>query len=739
MKSISTCEQSKNCSFRTIKWSRLFGVFCKLNLLLFLVFFTSFNLTAQITVDGNPTDWANFRNNPLYATNAYSHDANNSNDNQFTQGSKDDMPISGWAWSNGSTNNKGDITNGAAILTSELVGGVAHNMLSFCGDRAVNNGDAAIGFWFFKTAVGLIGVTAGTFSGSHADGDLLVVSHFTQGGGQADIFIYKWSTAINGLLAPVTSNAAAVNSIARPVPAGFTYVSANYPIGDFFEGKIDLTNLGVSPCFANFLLETRNSQSLAASLQDLTFGSFTQTISPPGTTGAARCGTGNVTLTASGCTGGTLNWYDAATGGTLVNTGSSYTVNLSATTTFYVSCTSADGCVSARTAVTGTINGNPTVVASATPTTNVNIGSAPPHYTLSTTVNGTLSNTGYNYSWSQNPPQGPTTGTLSSTIIANPTFTANIAQSFTWTVTAVDKVTGCSNTSPVTRIVNPVAGCPTVIRTPVCSGTTNTYTADAGPASTETWVWSVNNGATINAVPANGGQSISVTAGTQSFTLTLTKSFANTALPNVVCNYPVTVNPLAAPPNVTYIPPTCTQSTFSVQVTNPEVGSSYKLTQLDGNIVTLPASGGYVSGTLIFTGLHIGQGYSIVSTTSAGCKSNPNECGVFTSLVAGRTSQTSVTDDVRIQLIADAPGVFASPNPFVDKIRFSVTTEVSGNGSLELYNLMGQKVHTVYQGYFDNNMLRTFEYKVPLSQRANLIYLLRIGNKKTSGKLIGIR
>jgi hypothetical protein len=84
-----------------------------------------------------------------------------------------------------------------------------------------------------------------------------------------------------GLTGPTTSNTAAVNATVQPVPTGFSYASANYPIGDFFEGKVDLTALGLSPCFANFLLETRNSQSITASLQDLTFGSFTTNVDPP--------------------------------------------------------------------------------------------------------------------------------------------------------------------------------------------------------------------------------------------------------------------------------------------------------------------------------------------------------------------------------------------------------------------------------------------------------------------------
>ena len=44
-------------------------------------------------------------------------------------------------------------------------------------------------------------------------------------------------------------------------------------------------------------------------------------------TGATRCGNGQVVLTATGNGGTTINWYDAATGGTLVGTGSPATIN----------------------------------------------------------------------------------------------------------------------------------------------------------------------------------------------------------------------------------------------------------------------------------------------------------------------------------------------------------------------------------------------------------------------------
>ena len=577
----------------------------------------SFNLSAQITVDGNPFDWANFQTN--YPTNAYSQDANNTNDNQFTQGSKDGNALSTWAWTNGQTNNKGDISNAGALLTVES----GHNMLAFCGDRAVNNGDAAIGFWFFKTEVGVVGTTAGTFSGTHANGDLLVVSHFTQGGGTATISIYTWQNG--GLTGPISSSNAAVNSIVRPVPAGFTYASANYPIGDFFEGKIDLTNLGVAPCFTNFLLETRNSQSITASLQDFTFGSFTQTVSPPSTTDGTTCGSGAVMLSASGCTGGTLKWYDAETGGALVNTGSSYSLNITSTTTFYVSCTTADGCLSERTPVTAT---------------KLELPAAPSTMGAARCGNGSV--------------------TLSAS--------------------------GCSG------------------------GTLKWYSAATGGAS-------INTGSTFT---------VNITS-TITYYVSCTNAAGCVSARTAVI---ATLLPNPAAPLVAYIGPSCTETSFKVQVNNPVVGNTYTLKQLDGNTVTLP-----YANPLIFSNLHIGQGYSVISITVDGCKSNPNECGTF----APPAPLKSNPINLKVEQIKEKATVIASPNPYSDNIRFTVKSPISGQGALELYNMLGQQVKIIHQGNFEKDIEQTFEYEVPANQRANLIYHFRIGDEKTSGKLMSFK
>ncbi len=76
------------------------------------------------------------------------------------------------------------------------------------------------------------------------------------------------------------------------------------------------------------------------------------------------------------------------------------------------------------------------------------------------------------------------------------------------------------------------------------------------------------------------------------------------------------------------------------------------------------------------------------------------------------------------------------PDP---RIRFTLKSSMSGQGSLELYNMLGQKMKTVFQGYVIAGQAQTIEYAVPNSQRANLIYLFRVGTETTTGKLIGMK
>lgn len=339
---LTCCLFSKN-SISKLNFRNLDGMTkVKRNLLHFSMLvsliFTGATSWSQITIDGNPSDWPGTLSGVVVAK-TYVRDANNTNDNQFTNGSQDPDYLNEWGWVLGNTNDKGDISNAGAVLLGDKI--------YFFGDRTAINGDAAIGFWFFHN--GGAANSDGTFSGSHTVGDLLVLSHFTKGGGVATLLVYQWNGS--GLTKIGETNNAAVNTTGYSVP---TYTDADsgdiwsytpktgsgYVTGAFFEGFVDLGDLGITDiCFTNFLLETRNSQSVNASLQDFVAGEFSVKPKNPTAQGDARCGAGVVTLTASCSTGGSVvRWYEAATGGSPIATNSPYEPTVSATRNYYVAC-----------------------------------------------------------------------------------------------------------------------------------------------------------------------------------------------------------------------------------------------------------------------------------------------------------------------------------------------------------------------------------------------------------------
>jgi len=248
-----------------------------------------------------------------------------------TGGSKDILDVSNWKYTSGSVPDKDEITHAFAAAYSVNVGGgegggTPHTWIFFGADRLADNGDSNIGFWFFQNAISLGGPANATKatpfagvpcpSGSsnclpgelHRNGDILIVSAFTQGGAVGSIIVFEWQNG--GLAQVLTVNAAQctpnspshspacaiINTSVVPAPPDWQYVPKagapnTFPIGSFFEGGIDVTALfggGSAPCFASFLAETRSSQSPTAQLKDFVLGAFpecavsvTKTCAPP--------------------------------------------------------------------------------------------------------------------------------------------------------------------------------------------------------------------------------------------------------------------------------------------------------------------------------------------------------------------------------------------------------------------------------------------------------------------------
>jgi hypothetical protein len=227
-------------------------------------------------------------------------------------GSKDELnPEGNWQFkSDGGLPAKDNLVHSYAALYQD------EDLLYFGADRYDNSGDAALGFWFFKSPVTPTAGDAGGFTGDHTNGDLLVISNFSNGGQASDIFAYTWDSACGTtediVNSPVEGDCAAnnlrleleahnatcvppattptqdeacaiVNTGTTTLPWKFddkttngAGAGANTALkSEFFEGGIDLAALGLSDaCFTTALAETRSSTSTDAVLKDFTIGPF---------------------------------------------------------------------------------------------------------------------------------------------------------------------------------------------------------------------------------------------------------------------------------------------------------------------------------------------------------------------------------------------------------------------------------------------------------------------------------
>jgi len=278
-------------------------------------------------------------------------------------------------------------------------------------------------------------------------------------GGDGDGFTLDKTAPICPTEPPVASFTASVTQICVGQTVTFTDTSTNIPSAWTwtFEGGTPATSTDQNPVITyntpgvydvTLMAANYNGTNTVVATDQIIVYAYPVITS---TTPASRCDSGTVTLQAS-TNVGTLNWYDAATGGTLVGTGTSFTTpSLSSTTTYYVE--SLNGvCSSSRSAVVATVNTTPTIT-STTPATRCGSGSV----TISATASaGTI--------WWYD---APTAGTL---LASGTSFSPNVTVTTTYYVETT--LNGC--TSPRTAVVV------TVNTTPTITSTTPASRCDAG-------------------------------------------------------------------------------------------------------------------------------------------------------------------------------------------------------------------------------------------------------------------
>jgi hypothetical protein len=316
-------------------WARRLGVLLSLVLivivgLVFMKTVLAVHDTGVFELDGNATtttsdDWDEVFNGTDSANVASFTNDGATNATIFTGGgSKDDLDVSAWAHKTATgglpdkdnlldafaaryilpgtppdgtcPNGTGDLDGNGLIEAPEVPFDPTLDcvVLYFGSDRFDGSGDAAQGFWFFQNQISLgtnkIGGGFG-FNGVHENGDLLVLSDFSQGGAVSTIRVFVWDdTQPNNLRLLQESTAANCATIGSSdafcgiVNAGVT--DAPWPYEDkdgntdfqanaFFEGGINLSLLGLAgECFSSFLSNTRSSTSTNSELKDFVLGEF---------------------------------------------------------------------------------------------------------------------------------------------------------------------------------------------------------------------------------------------------------------------------------------------------------------------------------------------------------------------------------------------------------------------------------------------------------------------------------
>lgn len=238
-----------------------------------------FELDAN-TVDspaGMPDDWNNIHSGPNGAS-VTTGIVSDSTPRVFTGGSKDILDISGWSHRLGSSPPKSDLLHAYAAAYPS-----GQDLIIYFGaDRASTNGTVTTGFWFFKNPISIN--TNGSFSGLHADGDVLVVADYDNGGKVGTIVVYEW---LNGGLQKIVQSqnllgspglfcdtndyvCATTNGSNIDVPWNGTLVP-----GQFFEGGINITQLiPGAGCFSSFMATSRSSTSETAEIKNFILDSF---------------------------------------------------------------------------------------------------------------------------------------------------------------------------------------------------------------------------------------------------------------------------------------------------------------------------------------------------------------------------------------------------------------------------------------------------------------------------------
>ncbi|RIJ47206.1 T9SS C-terminal target domain-containing protein [Maribellus luteus] len=451
-----------------------------------------------------------------------------------------------------------------------------------------------------------------------------------------------------------------------------------------------------------------------------------------------ECETGEeqtLTATATVPDGVSIVWYDAETNGNVADPASLVSTVADTLILYGEAVDDLTACKSlSRTADTLIINPAP-----AAPTNPVNVTECETGEEQTLTATATVPD-GVSIVWYDAETNGN---------VADPaSLVSTIADTLILYGEAVDDLTACKSLSRTadTLIINPAPAAPiNPVNVTECeTGEEQTLTATATVPDGVSIVW---YDAETNGNIADPASLVSTVADTLILygeavdDLTGCKSLSRTADTLII-------NPAPAAPKVVYNPPACDDSTFSVTITNVVKDATYTIKDKNGDDIPGVFPGNSIvavnKSDTSFSNIPAGSGYKVTVQIGDCISLNSESCGLPTksATIAQVVKSTPITQTVKSAAIGENLNsefsVKAYPNPFSDQVKFEVNLPEESNGSLELFNMLGQKVKIIHQGHM-NAGINTFEVSLSGQQSTTLIYRLKAGDKQLTGKLLQVK
>jgi hypothetical protein len=89
-----------------------------------------------------------------------------------------------------------------------------------------------------------------------------------------------------------------------------------------------------------------------------------------------------------------------------------------------------------------------------------------------------------------------------------------------------------------------------------------------------------------------------------------------------------------------------------------------------------------------------------------------------------------------VELEPVEPKLKIYPNPFKDRARFEFASPIATQAKIDIYNMAGQMVQTVFDGFVEKNTTYNADFKPEEQVSGVYFYRMKLGNVIHNGKLV---